>query len=48
MLEGDVYFMETFYLEELAAARIEILLGAPPLKIVGATGSTLCPLALIA
>jgi kynurenine formamidase len=48
LVEDGAYIMETLYLEELAAEQIyEFALIAAPLKIVGATGSPLRPLALV-
>ncbi|MGE3662832.1 MAG: cyclase family protein [Pseudonocardia sp.] len=48
LIESGVYIMESLDLEELAADRVyEFLFVALPLKIAGATGSMLDPLAVI-
>ena len=48
LIESGVYLMESLYLEELAAARVyEFLFVALPLKIRGATGSMVDPLAVV-
>lgn len=48
LIERGIYLMESIYLEELARDRVrEFLFVALPLKIDGATGSMLDPLAVI-
>ncbi len=48
LIEEGIYIMESLYLEELAAAGIhEFVFIALPLKIEGATGSMIDPLALV-
>lgn len=48
LIENGIYLMESVYLEELARDRVyEFLFVALPLKIRGATGSMVDPLALI-
>jgi kynurenine formamidase len=48
LIESGVYIMESLDLEQLAAACVhEFLFVALPLKIAGATGSMLDPLAVV-
>lgn len=48
LIENGIYLFESLYLEELAAAQAyEFLFIALPLKIAGATGSMVDPLAII-
>lgn len=48
LIENGIYLMESAYLEEIAAAKVyEFLFVALPLKISGATGSMVDPLAVI-
>ena len=48
LIENGIYLMESLYLEELARERVyEFLFVALPLKIRGATGSMIDPLAVI-
>ena len=48
LIEEGIYLMESLYLEEIAAAGVhEFLFVALPLKIAGATGSMIDPLAVI-
>ncbi len=48
LIENGIYLLESVYLEELAAERVyEFLFVALPLKIRGATGSMVDPLAMI-
>jgi kynurenine formamidase len=48
LIEHGIYLMESIYLEELARDRVcEFLFIAAPLKIAGATGSMIDPLAVI-
>ena len=48
LVEGGIYILESLDLEELAAAGVhEFLFVALPLKIAGATGSMLDPLAVV-
>ncbi|MFC7658779.1 cyclase family protein [Pseudonocardia benzenivorans] len=48
LVDNGVYIMESLDLEELAAARVyEFLFVALPLKIAGATGSMVDPLAVV-
>jgi kynurenine formamidase len=48
LIENGIYLLESVYLEELAADRVyEFLLLAMPVKIEGATGSMVDPLAVI-
>ncbi len=48
LIESGIYLMESLYLEELAAEKVyEFLFVALPLKIRGATGSMVDPLAVV-
>jgi len=48
LIENGIYLMESLYLEELARQRVyEFLFVALPLKIRGATGSMIDPLAVV-
>lgn len=48
LIEHGIYLMESIYLEELARDKVrEFLFVAAPLKIAGATGSMIDPLAVI-
>ncbi len=48
LIENGIYLMESAYLEEIAAAQVyEFLFVALPLKIRGATGSMVDPLAVV-
>jgi len=48
LIENGIYLLESVYLEELAADRVyEFLFVALPVKIAGATGSMVDPLAVI-
>lgn len=48
LIDNGIYIFESLYLEELAAARaFEFLFIALPVKIAGATGSMLDPLAIV-
>jgi kynurenine formamidase len=48
LIEHGIYLMESIYMEELARDRVhEFLFIAAPLKITGATGSMIDPLAVI-
>ena len=48
LIENGIYLMESLYLEELARERVyEFLFVALPLKIRGATGSMIDPLAVV-
>jgi kynurenine formamidase len=48
LIENGVYLLESLDLERLAADRVhEFLFVALPLKIAGATGSMLDPLAVV-
>jgi len=48
LIENGIYLMESLYLEELAAEKVyEFLFVALPLKIRGATGSMVDPLAVV-
>ena len=47
LIEHGIYLMESLFLEELAAAGVtEFLFIALPLKIKGATGSMIDPVAI--
>ncbi len=48
LIENGVYLMESLYLEELAREKVyEFLFVALPVKIRGATGSMIDPLAVV-
>jgi kynurenine formamidase len=48
LIESGVYIMESLDLERLAADRgVRVPVRRPPLKIAGATGSMLDPLAVV-
>ena len=48
LVERGIYLMESLYLEQLAADRVhEFLFVALPVKIAGATGSMMDPLAVV-
>ncbi|MFQ5967411.1 MAG: cyclase family protein, partial [Acidimicrobiia bacterium] len=48
LIENGIYLIESAYLEEIAAEKVyEFLFVALPLKIRGATGSMMDPLAVI-
>ena len=48
LIENGIYLIESAYLEEIGAAKVyEFLFVALPVKIRGATGSMMDPLAVI-
>ena len=48
LIENGIYLMESVYLEEIARDRVyEFLFVALPVKIRGATGSMVDPLAMV-